>query len=553
MPRQAAADELSAGRDAMARGDWSRARELLQTAVTHDDSGEAWEALGWAAWWTYDGEVAIRARENAFRAYRGAGDALGAARVAAWLANDHREYRGDIAVGLGWLRRAHRLIDDLPRVEEHGWLALNEGSFALEAGELARALELAQGASEIGRTLAVADLEAVGLAQEGIAHVARGDVELGMRRLDEATAIARGEDLRLPISAGWALCYLVSACEGVGDTERAVQWCDAMLEYAEQWQGRQLRAVCRTSYGRVLATRGDWDDAERTLTAAIDDLVSSRPGQAASGYVRLGDLRVRQGRLDEARELYRRAGAHNGAIIGLGELELDDGDAIAARDAADRVLRKLPPEAMLDRLPALELRVRALAALGDFVTAGETCGQVAAMARRLGTPYLRGRAHRVAAELGVAHGAAEQARRDAEDAIDCLTASSAPYEAAQARLVLARALRLLGREGHAAEEATAARAAFAELGAMRGVEQADALLAAGRGAAGANGRDLGELTPREIEILKLVAQGLGDAEIAERLVVSPHTVHRHVANIRSKLRLSSRAAAVAYASRAGLI
>ncbi len=54
-------------------------------------------------------------------------------------------------------------------------------------------------------------------------------------------------------------------------------------------------------------------------------------------------------------------------------------------------------------------------------------------------------------------------------------------------------------------------------------------------------------------MLRLVAQGLSDREIAERLVLSPHTVHRHVANVRTKLRLPSRAAAAAYAARNGLL
>jgi DNA-binding NarL/FixJ family response regulator len=62
-----------------------------------------------------------------------------------------------------------------------------------------------------------------------------------------------------------------------------------------------------------------------------------------------------------------------------------------------------------------------------------------------------------------------------------------------------------------------------------------------------------DLSARELEVLRLVAEGLSDAEIAERLVLSPHTVHRHVANIRTKLGLASRAAAAAHAARLGLL
>ena len=157
---------------------------------------------------------------------------------------------------------------------------------------------------------------------------------------------------------------------------------------------------------------------------------------------------------------------------------------------------------------------------------------------------------RAAGELAYARGDHEEARRASEDAVDRLTDSGAPYDAAVARLALARALGALRRTDRAAAEARAARDAFAELGAMRDLARAEALLA---GEESATPDSLGELSAREVEILRLVAQGLSDAEIAARLVLSPHTVHRHVANVRTKLRLPSRTAAVAYAARAGLL
>ncbi|MEA2268020.1 MAG: hypothetical protein QOC64_630 [Solirubrobacteraceae bacterium] len=552
MTSQVVPEAVAAGHGALADGAWHRARELFQSALADGDCAEAWEGLGWAGWWLHDADLAIRAREAAYRAHRAQGDATGAARVAAWLASDHREARGDEAVGKGWLVRAHRLLDGRAECPEHGWLALHEGSFALSDGDTARAARGGRLAAGVGRRHGVADLEAVGLAQEGIALVVRGDVAAGMERLDEASAIARAEPLRLPVSLAWALCYLVSACEGIGDFPRAIQWCEAMREVADRWRGRQILGVCRTSYGRILATRGDWPGAESELTAAVGDLVAARPGAAGTGFVRLAELRARQGRDGEARELFARAGAHPEAIVGLGELALDQGDAVSAREAADRVLRRLPADSVLDRLPPLELRGRALAALGDLEGAEAPRREVERAAARAGTPYLRGRAHRLAAELGAARGDAEQARCDAEDAVDCFTAGAAPYDAARARLILAAALAALGRPERAAAEAGAAREAFATLGAARDVARAEALLAA-RAPEPAPDRALGDLTVREVEVLRLVAQGSSDADIAERLVVSPHTVHRHVANIRAKLRLPSRAAAVAHASRAGLL
>ena len=162
-----------------------------------------------------------------------------------------------------------------------------------------------------------------------------------------------------------------------------------------------------------------------------------------------------------------------------------------------------------------------------------------------------GRVRLAAARVAAARGDHDEARRAAEDAVDRLSDGGAPYDAAVARLELARALAALGRPEAAAAEARAARDAFAALGAERELARADALL--GAGARAGAPRSLDELSPRELEVLRLVAQGLGDAEIAARLVLSPHTVHRHVANVRTKLRLPSRTAAVAYAARAGLL
>jgi DNA-binding NarL/FixJ family response regulator len=537
---------LAHGAAALARGDWEAAREAFSAALEAEESGAAWEGLGWAAWWLSDEALTLRAREAAYRAFRSEGDDAAAGRVAAWLSSDFREFRGEDAVARGWLVRAHRLLDPMPESADHGWLALNEGSFALNVElDPERAAEHARFAARLGRELGVADLEAVGLALDGIAEVIGGRVAEGMRLLDEASTIAAVEELRFPLSQGWALCYLIAACDGVGDLPRATQWCMVMREVAERWGARQLIGVCRSTYGRVLATSGDWARAEGELVAAVEDLEASRPGQASGGLARLAELRARQGRTDEARALYERAGPSG--VLGLGELALHDGRPADAADAAERVLRRLPAADVLGRVPALELLVRARAELGVLGEARAAYEDLERASSLLGTTYLLGRVRLAAGRLALAEGDHDEARRASEDAIDRLT--SAPYDAAVARLSLARALLALGRTESAASVAGAARDAFAALGAVRELRAAEALIA-GEAPAAAG---LGELSGRELEILRLVAQGLGDAEIAERLVLSPHTVHRHVANVRTKLRLPSRSAAVAYAARAGLL
>jgi DNA-binding CsgD family transcriptional regulator len=540
---------VAAGRDALARGAWAEARGRFETALLSEDSGEAWEGLGWAGYWLHDAELTFRAREHAYQAYRVRGDARGAGRVAAWLAADCLEFRGDDAIASGWLERAHRLLDDLPQCPDQGWLAVIEGSFGLSVlGDLDQVERAASRAARLGREGGVADLEAIGLSLEGLAMVGQARVPDGMRRLDEASAIATGEELQLPISLSWALCYVVAACEGVGDFPRATQWCEVMRESAERWGARHTRGVCRSTYGRVLACSGDWDAAEVELTAALGDLEAARPGMAGGGLVRLAELRIHQGRIEEARELFERAGTHRLAVLGIGRLALDDGDAATAADAAERVLRRLPAGNALHRMPALELLVRARAELGELDAATAACAELRTAAGAIGTPYVAGRAHLANAELAMARGAHQEARREYEDALDRFGEAAAPYDGALARLGLARALAALGRDEPAAAEARAARDEFGALGAAREAARAEAPLLDE-----AERRGLGELTPRELEILRLVAQGLNNGEIAERLVLSPHTVHRHVANVRAKLRLPSRAAAVAYAARVGLL
>jgi ATP/maltotriose-dependent transcriptional regulator MalT len=536
---------LAAGTEALRLGAWQDARERFEAALAAEESAVAWEGLGWAAYWLANAELTLHAREQAYRGFLALGDREGAGRVAGWLASDYLEFRGEDAVASGWLERAHRMLDGLPDAADRGWLALHEAAYAMNVrGDLDSAAALAKQATTLGRRLGVADLEAIGLAQEGILLVRNGSVEEGMRLLDEGAVVAASEELQMPISRGWALCYLIAACEGVGDFPRATQWCHAARAVGERWGARHMIGICRSAYGNVLATGGDWNAAERELTAALDDLETARPGMAGGALARLGELRARQGRAEEARGLFQRAGNHSRALVGLGSLALDAGDPAAAADAADRVLRRLSPAAVLDRLPALELLVRARLAQDEFEAAAAGCAELERAGAELGTPYVRGRVRLVAAQTAAARGDHDEARRIAEDAVDLLVEAGAAYEIALARHELARMLEALGRTEAATAEAQAARDAFAALGAERDVARADAA---------PGDAELAELTPREIEVLRLVAQGLGDAEIAARLVLSQHTVHRHVANVRAKLRLPSRAAAVAYAARAGLL
>ncbi len=534
---------------AMADARWSEARDILAQAAKLDESGRVYEDLGWTGWWLGDEKLTIESREKAYELYLEDDEVHSAANVAAWLAGDYSEYRDEELLARGWLKRAHRLIDDLETVEQHGWLALIDCSLLLHLdNDIDSMLDSSRLAQEIGRRFDVLDLVTVGLAYEGLALTGQGAIEEGLAKIDEAASITAVETMALPVSPAWAYCCMLSACDGMGDFSRSRKFCEAMRAQSERLGGRQLTGICRTSYGRILTTGGDWSTAGNELEAAVEDLASSRPAMVPSGRFHLGALRMRQGRIDEARVLFEEAGTYG--LLGVGELHLADGEYEEAADIANRVLRNFPKASFTDRLPALELLARASIGLNDPETALATGDTIADGAAKCGTPYCLGRASLVQAEVLEAVGSHDDARIAAEDAIDRFAESSAPYDRARAKFRLALILNRLGRQVKAEEQAERARKVFAALGAKREIEACDALLL---GAAAGSDGTISDLTSRELEVLRLVARGMSDAEIAEDLVVSPHTVHRHVANIRTKLRLPSRTAAVAWASEQDLL
>jgi DNA-binding NarL/FixJ family response regulator len=521
---------IESGWDALSRGDWKRARKLFAAA---GEDAEALEGLGLAAWWL-DDEAALDARERAYRLYRRGGDARAAGRIATWLAWDYNTFRGEHAIANGWLQRARRLLGGLEACPEQGWLALREASMVL-GDDSERAHALTTGAVELGRTLQDFDLEMTALALDGLVRVSRGEVAAGMAQLDEATAAAVGGEFHDVNAIGLSCCYLIFACERTQDFDRAGQWCERLAQLPPAQGNRALSAVCRAHYGSVLALRGSWPEAERELVGAADTLAATRPGDAADGLARLGELRRRQGRLDEAEALFRKAEPHPIARLGEAALALERGVPLEAAEAAAAVAERYGGPLRLERAAALELLARALAALGEIDDAAACAGELEQLARLARSDPLRASAAFARGAIALAAGDPDGARRLCTTAVDLYTESHLPFEAAHARLELAAALAALGRADAAASETRRARDALAALG-VTGRRRGD-----------------GSLTTRELEVLRLVGAGLSDGEIAERLVLSEHTVHRHVANIRTKLGVSSRAAAAAKAARTGLL
>jgi DNA-binding CsgD family transcriptional regulator len=528
--------------EALAAADWDTARRLFAEAVRDGETPEALEGLARANFFLNEGELVIEARERAYVAYRDAGRAVDAARVAIALAWDYRAFRGERAVSDGWLARARRLLEGSGPTREQGWLALRQASFSLP-GDPVLARERCAEAEALGRELADIDLEMTALALGGLVRVSQGHIAEGMARLDEATAAATAGEMRDPVAIGFSCCYLIFACERVRDFERAGQWCERVVRMAEGWNVRALRAVCRAHYGTVLMLRGEWREAEIVLSEAAD-VLPARSGEGADALARLAELRRRQGRTDEAAALIAQAEHHPIAVLADAAGALERGDPAAAAEGASQYLR-LIEGAKTERAPGLELLAEAKAAAGAAEEAESAARELRAIADAAGTDPLLGAARQAE---GHAHGAAgrlEEAREGFGDAVYLFGRAGLPFEAARARARLGQILSDLGRTEAALRELELARGRFAALGAVAEARKAAALQTT-------RSSDEAGLSAREAEILGLVARGLSNKQIAAELTLSEHTVHRHVANILVKLGLSSRAAAAAYAAKRGL-
>jgi LuxR family maltose regulon positive regulatory protein len=548
---------LDAGWAALSGGDWERARAFFEESLADEVTPEALEGMGWVGHMLNEDRLTFVARERAYRQYLERGDKRSAARIAAWLAADCLLFRGEPAVANGWLQRAHSLIDGLEPGVDHGWLAIHEGYIAVALDEdTVKARRLAARAVELGRAFGAPELEMLGLGLEGRALVSEGELEEGMRRLDEATTVALGGEARLLYCVAWACCFLISACERVRDYERAAQWCARVGEFCGQHDIFLLN-TCRAHYASVLSWQGRWDEAESQLSAAVEGLQASRPPMVGDALARLGELRRRQGRLADAEELFARSEAHSLSLLGSAALALDRGQPSEAAELADRYLRRFADPSRIERSAGLEVAIRALARLGEHERATEALGQLREIAARARTRPLLAAVCSSEATLAVARGDHDAARRSFEDALDLLAASDARFEAARARLDLAATLSALGRHDRARREIETALAGFQELGADGESARAEAMLGKLRRPRAtlpteAQDSPLGELSERELEVLSLVAEGLTNHDMAQRLVLSEHTVNRHVANILRKLGLTSRAAAASLAGRHGL-
>jgi DNA-binding NarL/FixJ family response regulator len=417
-----------------------------------------------------------------------------------------------------------------------------------------------QTAVRIGRALNDVDTTMMGEALRGLALVTEGKVAEGMRLLDHATTTATtGEATYLP-AIGTTCCYLIHACQRVFDYDRAAQWCHRVKEFCRQWQSGSLFAICRTQYAMVLIARGRWGEAERELLSASSELSRYRPALVNACTVRLGELRRRQGRWEEALQLFEQVQSHILSFLGRGWIALDQDDAKTALEFAERYLRRVPAGDRTERVPGLELLFRSLLKLGKMELAETTASELQVTADLIPAKPLRAAASLARGLVSSARSELDNALREIEDGIDLFEDIAMPYDAALARKELALLFLRLDRITRVEMEAKKALQVFEQLGAAKEAERVAEIVRQiqhhGDSVPPATpARNEEGLTRREIEVLRRVAAGKRNAEIADELFVSIRTVEAHVTSIYRKLGVSgirARAAIIQYARTQGI-
>jgi len=532
------------------RADFGAAHERFSAALARRESAEGLLGLAEALLWLGRPRDAIDAWGRALQLATREGDLRLAGRAAIQLAVANAEHLGEYLLARGWLHRARMILAELPEpTPELAWLAVWEAHFAFFDGDADRVRDRLGEAAELARRFEVADVEFHALGLDGLLRVASGAVDDGLRLLDTATSAVVSGSLGARWSNGQVCCYQLRACEQIHAFDRAARWLAGIRSYGSNVA--LTLSFCRGHHAKILLWRGEWQEAEAELASAIDELREPAPCFLPRLHALLGELRRRQGRLEEAEELLARAEGTADAAFSKAAIALSRGDVSTTHDLVERGFRRLAAEDRIGRAPGLELAVRARCGRGEPAAAEPSACELAEIAEAAESDGLRAIAARARGQVAAAAGHAEAARRAFEDAVDLFERSGSPYESARARLELAGALAALGRGGAARDEAERARTALAGLGAGPEERQA-ADLVARLGRPGASGASCHGLTERQAEVLGLVAQGLSNRAIGERLHLSEYTVKRHVADILTRLDLPSRAAAAAFAAHRGL-
>jgi DNA-binding NarL/FixJ family response regulator len=543
-------DGLRQAREALDRGDSAAARVVFEVAVADRPCGDSLAGLAEALYVERDYVRCRSLFERAHAAYRDERNALGAYRTARIVARFYGGQDGEWALYNGWMGRARSVLeesdDQTDASAERGRLELlkatGPGVEDIEREARFRA------ALAIGRQIGDADLEFQALAFLGGHLVFTDRVDEGMPLLDQALAgVCAGEVTEFSL-VDEIFCGLLASCERAHDVARAEQWIRAASEISERRKLVSIAAFCRAHYGGILTAAGRWADAERELLTSSRMFADNFRFVGVNAVVRLADLRVRQGRLEEAARLLKGLEEHADAARPLAALYLARGELALAQDRIERILAE-PKLTAGVAAPLYSLLVDVHLAGGRIEEAAAAADQLAERARDKPTDFVRASAALAKGKVCLASSSGD-ARRCLLEAVAAFSRAEMPVELARTRIELARAV-AADRPEVAIAEASAALEALEGLQAHRDAAVAADLLrqlgAPVRPSSPANG---GTLSKREAEVLNLLGHGLTNGEIGDRLYISRRTVEHHVGSILSKLGLRSRTEAAAHAVRA---
>jgi len=542
------AEQIAEGRRSFERQRWRDAYDQLRSADHTDPLGvDDLERLAVAAYLVGERDDCTSAWTRAFAICERNGEAPAAARHALWLAFV-LFLENELAPASGWTARARHLLDDSEEdCAAQGFLMVHAAIGHLFGGDPGSALLEFTTAIDIGVRFGDRDAETLGRFGRGQALLMLGtDDNGGVSSLDEAMVAVIAAEVS-PIVAGLVYCGVIETCHLIYDIRRAQEWTAALSRWCDSQPDLvPYRGQCLVHRAEIMQFHGSWPDAVGEAERAVEQL-SRPPVHPAVGdaFYRLAELRRLRGDLGTAEEMYTQASeCGRQPQPGLALLRLAQGRVDAAASAIRRAL-----EESVDRSQRAQLvcaYVEIMVAAGEVEAAKTGAFELRQLAGELDAPALR-------AMRAFAEGSVNLAEGQPSDALSQLRAAwqiwrelQAPYEAARVRIVIGQACRTLGDEEGTVLEWRAAKRAFRELGAVTDVRRVERLLSADTLDPG------GQLTGREREVLALVATGMTNRAIASELVISERTVARHLANIFTKLGVSSRAAATAFAYEQGL-
>lgn len=535
--------QLDQGRKAFARRAWLVAYEALSAASSDEPLAPAdLELLGRAAYMVGRDDDYVAALEQAHHGHLAEGGVDPAARCCFWIGHNLL-FRGEGERAGGWFARGQRLLDREPgNSAARGYLLqakLLEREFS---GDFDGARAVAAEIVEVGEQFGDRDLVAIGLMVQGHALIRLRRRDEGVRLVDEVLVTVGTEDLS-PIVAGIVYCYTISFCRDVYELRRARQWTAALTRWCdEQPEMVAHKGLCLVHRAEMMTLAGTWgealDEAVRVGERFTDGALN-RLAQGGAAYCE-GEIHRLRGDEPAAEAAYRRAGAlGREPQPGLALLRLAQGNV----DAAAAGIRRAVTETLqpLGRAALVPAYVEIMVATDDLDAASAACRELAQIAETEASETLAALAAHGRGLVALAAGDATESLLSLRPAVRAWLDMGARYEEARARVMVGLACRALGDEDAAAFEVGAGRSALEELGALPALAWVDGLVSP------ATTQPAHGLTGREVEVLRLVAAGKRNREIAELLFLSEHTVARHVQNIFTKLGVSSRTAAGAFA------